>query len=80
VESHSVPPWLYDAKALPLGVCSSELRDAINIQDHRKKETALSIPSVKNRSAWGDRFYYIAKTSVFTDIPADGKIGSLRGK
>lgn len=44
-----------------------------------QKETILSIPSVINRSAWGDRFYHIAKTSVFTDMPADGKIG-FKGK
>lgn len=42
-------------------------------------ETALSISSVINRPAWGDRFYHIAKTSVFTDMPADGKIG-FKGK
>ena len=44
-----------------------------------QKETALSIPSVINRSAWGDRFYHIAKTSVFIHMTADGKIG-FKGK
>jgi hypothetical protein len=40
-----------------------------------QKETALSIPSVINRSAWGDRIYHVTKTSVYTDMPADGKVG-----
>jgi hypothetical protein len=44
-----------------------------------QKETALSITSVKKRSAWGDRIYYVAKTSVFTDMPADEKVG-FKGK
>jgi len=43
-------------------------------QEHRKK-LLCSISSVINRSAWDDMIYHIAKTSVFTDLPADGKVG-----